>query len=192
VLDTEDNLVFEAHSTDYQRPAQLRELVEDHWAILKVGPALTFAMREALFALAHIESELVAQASRSNLIDVIERRMLADPTHWQGYYEDRGERSDGGSNSPLAQRTARRYSYSDRLRYYWAVDEIDAARQTLLANLDRTGIPLPLISQYLPTQYDRIRTGRLESTAQALVLDRVRDALRPYARACSTTGEVDD
>jgi D-tagatose-1,6-bisphosphate aldolase subunit GatZ/KbaZ len=193
VLDTEDNLVFEAHSTDYQRPAQLRELVEDHWAILKVGPALTFAMREALFALAYIESELVAQESRSNLIDVIERRMLADPTHWQGYYPDgRGERSDGGSNSPLAQRTARRYSYSDRLRYYWAVDEIDAARQTLLANLDRTGIPLPLISQYLPIQYDRIRTGRLESTAQALVLDRVRDALRPYARACSTTGEVDD
>jgi D-tagatose-1,6-bisphosphate aldolase subunit GatZ/KbaZ len=192
VLDTEDNLVFEAHSTDYQRPAQLRELVEDHWAILKVGPALTFAMREALFALAHIESELVALASRSNLIDVIERRMLADPTHWQGYYEDRGERSDGGSNSPLAQRTARRYSYSDRLRYYWAVDEIDAARQILLANLDRTGIPLPLISQFLPIQYDRIRTGRLESTAQALVIDRVRDALRPYARACSTTGEVDD
>jgi D-tagatose-1,6-bisphosphate aldolase subunit GatZ/KbaZ len=192
VLDTEDNLVFEAHSTDYQRPAQLRELVEDHWVILKVGPALTFAMREALFALARIESELVAQASRSNLIDVIERRMLDDPTHWQGYYEDRGERSDGVSNSPLAQRTARRYSYSDRMRYYWAVDEIDAARQILLANLDRTGIPLPLISQFLPIQYDRIRTGRLESTAQALVLDRVRDALRPYARACSTTGEVDD
>jgi len=182
VLDTEDNLVFEAHSTDYQRPAQLRELVEDHWAILKVGPALTFAMREALFALAHIESEIVAQASRSNLIDVIERRMLDDPTHWQGYYE----------GNPLAQRTARRYSYSDRLRYYWAVDEIDAARQTLLANLDHTGIPLPLISQFLPVQYDRIRTGRLESTAQALVVDRVRDALRPYARACSTTGEVDD
>jgi D-tagatose-1,6-bisphosphate aldolase subunit GatZ/KbaZ len=193
VLDTEDNLVFEAHSTDYQRPAQLRELVEDHWAILKVGPALTFAMREALFALAHVESELVEQESRSNLIDVVERRMLDDPTHWQGYYSDgRGERSDGGSNSPLAQRTARRYSYSDRLRYYWAVDEIDAARQTLLTNLDRTGIPLSLISQFLPVQYDRIRTGRLESTAQALVVDRVRDALRPYARACSTTGEVDD
>lgn len=179
VLDTEDNLVFEAHSTDYQRPAQLRELVEDHWAILKVGPGLTFAMREALFALAHIESEIVAEATRSNLIDVVEGRMLDDPTYWQGYY-------------PNADRTARRYSYSDRLRYYWAVDEIDAARQTLLANLDGTGIPLPLISQFLPVQYHRIRTGKLEPTAQALVVDRVRDALRPYARACSTTGEVDD
>jgi D-tagatose-1,6-bisphosphate aldolase subunit GatZ/KbaZ len=199
VLDTEDNLVFEAHSTDYQRPAQLRELVEDHWAILKVGPALTFAMREALFALAHIESELIAQPSRSNLIEVVERRMLADPTHWQGYYAEgrRGERSDGGSSGERSDggssgSVARRYSYSDRLRYYWAVDEIDAARQTLLTNLDRTGIPLPLISQYLPIQYGRIRAGRLDSTAQALVVDRVRDALRPYARACGTTGEVDD
>ncbi len=174
VLDSEPNLVFEAHSTDYQRPAQLRELVEDHWAILKVGPALTFAMREALFALARIESELLARPSRSNLIEVIERRMLADPTHWQGYYE----------GDPLAQRTARRYSYSDRLRYYWADAEIDAARETLLTNLDRTGIPLPLLSQFLPLQYDRIRAGHLETTAQAIVIDRIRDALRPYALAC--------
>ncbi len=150
VLDTEDNLVFEAHSTDYQRPAQLRELVEDHWAILKVGPALTFAMREALFALALIETELVPRPSRSNLVEVVERRMLAEPEHWQGYYE----------GDPIAQRTSRRYSYSDRLRYYWADDEVDAARRTLLANLDRTGIPLPLISQFLPIQYDRIRAGR--------------------------------
>jgi D-tagatose-1,6-bisphosphate aldolase subunit GatZ/KbaZ len=191
VLDTEPNLVFEAHSTDYQRPAQLRELVEDHWAILKVGPALTFAMREALFALARIEAELAPGPSESNLIEVIERRMLADPTHWQDYYE----------GDPLAQRTARRYSYSDRLRYYWADEQIEAARLALLTNLDRIGIPLPLISQFLPTQYDRIRSGQLEPSAQALVIDRVRDALRPYVRACNpstdesldlSTGAADD
>ena len=176
VLDGEDHLVFEAHSTDYQRPAQLRELVEDHWAVLKVGPALTFAMREALFALALIETELIPRPSRSNLIEVVERRMLAEPDHWQGYYSDRGD--------PLAQRTARRYSYSDRLRYYWADDEVDAARRTLLSNLDRTGIPMPLISQFLPYQYDRIRAGELEPVAQSLVIDRIRDAMRPYSRAC--------
>jgi D-tagatose-1,6-bisphosphate aldolase subunit GatZ/KbaZ len=187
VLDREDNLVFEAHSTDYQRPERLRELVEDHWAILKVGPALTFAMREALFALAHIETELVARPSRSNLIEVVERRMIAEPGYWEGYY--------GGDSR--AQRTARRYSYSDRLRYYWADAEVDAARRTLLANLDRTGIPLPLISQFLPYQYDRIRAGELEPAAQSLVIDRVRDALRPNARACHptpdpTTGAADE
>lgn len=178
VLDTEANLVFEAHSTDYQRPEQLRELVEDHWAILKVGPGLTFAMREALFALAMIEAELVPRTSRSNLVEVVERRMLAEPKYWEGYYE--GE--------PRAQRTARRYSYSDRLRYYWADPEVDAARRTLLENLDRTGIPLPLISQFLPGQYDRIRAGQLEPIPQALVIDRIRDAIRPYARACLTPG----
>ena len=176
VLDTEEQLVFEAHSTDYQRPAQLRELVEDHWAILKVGPALTFAMREALFALALIENELVSWPSRSNLVEVVERRMLSAPEYWQAYYQ----------GDPLAQRTARRYSYSDRLRYYWADDEVDAARQTLLANLDRIGIPLPLISQFLPAQYDRIRAGGLEPVAQSLVIDRIRDALSPYANACRT------
>jgi len=176
VLDTEEQLVFEAHSTDYQRPAQLRELVEDHWAILKVGPALTFAMREALFALAFIENELVSRPSRSNLVEVVERRMLSAPEYWQAYYQ----------GDPLAQRTARRYSYSDRLRYYWADDEVDAARQTLLVNLDRIGIPLPLISQFLPAQYDRIRAGGLEPVAQSLVIDRIRDALSPYANACRT------
>ncbi|MCV7422618.1 D-tagatose-bisphosphate aldolase, class II, non-catalytic subunit [Mycobacterium yunnanensis] len=178
VLDAEANLVFEAHSTDYQRPERLRELVEDHWAILKVGPGLTFAMREALFALATIEGELVPRTSRSNLVEVLERRMLAEPKYWEGYY--------GGP--PQAQRTARRYSYSDRLRYYWADPEVDAARRTLLENLDRTGVPLPLISQFLPGQYERIRAGHLEPTPQALVIDRIRDAIRPYARACLTSG----
>lgn len=180
VLDGEEHLVFEAHSTDYQRPEQLRQLVEDHWAILKVGPGLTFAMREALFALAMIEHELVPAPSRSNLVEVIERRMLAEPAQWQGYYE----------GDPLTQRNARRYSYSDRLRYYWADPEVDAARLALLANLDRTGIPLPLISQYLPVQYERIRTGELGSTAEDLVIDRTRDAMRPYADACRTTDHI--
>ncbi|BBY66728.1 D-tagatose-bisphosphate aldolase, class II, non-catalytic subunit [Mycolicibacterium helvum] len=179
ILDEEPHLVFEAHSTDYQRPAQLRELVEDHWAVMKVGPALTFAMREALFALSHIENELVPQPSRSNLIDVIERRMLANPEYWQGYYD----------GNPQNQRTARRYSYSDRLRYYWADDEVDAARRSLLDNLDDVGIPMPLISQFLPNQYDRIRAGELDPTASSLVIDRIRDAMRPYARAVSGVTE---
>ncbi|MEN5119146.1 class II D-tagatose-bisphosphate aldolase, non-catalytic subunit, partial [Luteimonas sp. TWI662] len=48
-------LVFEAHSTDYQTPEALAALVRDHFAILKVGPGLTFALREALWALDAIE-----------------------------------------------------------------------------------------------------------------------------------------
>lgn len=63
-----DHLVYEAHSTDYQTPHALSQLVDDHFAILKVGPGLTFALREALYALAGIEDELVAPAVRSGCV----------------------------------------------------------------------------------------------------------------------------
>ena len=51
------DLVFEGHSTDYQTKIKLREMVEDGVAILKVGPGLTFAAREGLYALSFIEDE---------------------------------------------------------------------------------------------------------------------------------------
>jgi D-tagatose-1,6-bisphosphate aldolase subunit GatZ/KbaZ len=179
VVDDHPGLVFEAHSTDYQTGARLRELVEDHWAILKVGPGLTFALREALFALAAIEDELVAAERRSDLVAVVERRMLAEPRWWQGYYE--GDERD--------QRLARRYSYSDRLRYYWPDPEIAAAQARLLENLAGVDVPLPLLSAHLPDQYTRVRDGELGLDPTGLAVDRVRDVLRAYARACTPTEE---
>ena len=174
VVDDNPGMVFEAHSTDYQTIERLTELVEDHWAVLKVGPGLTFALREALFALAAIEDELVDAADRSDLVAVVERRMLEEPKRWQGYYE----------GDLKAQRIARRYSYSDRLRYYWPDPQISAAQTRLLANLSAVDIPLPLLSQYLPDQYTRVRHGELAVQPTALAIDRVRDVLRGYAHAC--------
>ncbi|WP_104190742.1 D-tagatose-bisphosphate aldolase, class II, non-catalytic subunit [Cryobacterium sp. Y82] len=174
VLNDEPGLLFEAHSTDYQDQGRLAELVEDHWAILKVGPGLTFAMREALFALAKIEDELVPVDERSDLIDVIDGQMLAHPEYWEGYYE--GTATD--------QQIARRFSYSDRMRYYWPDAEIEQATNRLYANLAKLDIPLPLISQFLPDQYARVRAGTLAPEPRALVVDKIRDALRPYAYAC--------
>jgi D-tagatose-1,6-bisphosphate aldolase subunit GatZ/KbaZ len=176
VLDDEPDMVFEAHSTDYQLVEGLTALVRDHWAVLKVGPGLTFALREALFALAAIEDQLVAEGERSRLLDVIEERMLAEPATWQRYYE-------GDSDE---QRIARRFSYSDRMRYSLPDPAIEAARLRLFANLERTGIPEPLLSQYLPAQYARLRRGRLTADPRRLALDRVRDALRPYSTACGS------
>lgn len=175
VLDDEPDLVFEAHSTDYQRPEQLRELVEDHWAVLKVGPGLTFALREALFALAAVEDEIVAPSERSRLVDVVEQQMVAHPDYWENYY----------SGTSDEQRLARRYSYSDRMRYYWADTPVESARKALFDNLARVTVPLPLLSQHLPDQYRRIRAGRLTADPHEIAIDRVRDALRPYARACN-------
>ncbi|WP_375484084.1 D-tagatose-bisphosphate aldolase, class II, non-catalytic subunit [uncultured Jatrophihabitans sp.] len=175
VLDDAPHTVFEAHSTDYQTVERLTALVADHWAVLKVGPGLTFALREALFALAAIENELVTGPRRSRLPEVVEQTMVADPHWWDGYYPGDAE----------TQRLARRYSYSDRLRYYWPDDRIVAAVDVLFANLDQIEIPLPLLSAFLPKQYARVREGVLLATARDLAVDHVRDVLRDYARACS-------
>lgn len=175
VLGDEGQLVFEAHSTDYQTETNLTELVQDGWAILKVGPGLTFNLREGLFALAAIEDQLIEDpALRSNLEQVIEDVMLAEPGYWAPYYE----------GSAQEQKIARKFSYSDRLRYYLPHAAIVGAVNTLFTNLNHEGIPEPLISQYLPKQFERVREGLLEPTARELAMDRVRDALRPYAAAC--------
>jgi D-tagatose-1,6-bisphosphate aldolase subunit GatZ/KbaZ len=100
--------------------------------------------------------------------------MLENPGYWESYYE-------GGTDE---QRIARRYSYSDRLRYYWPDPQIAAAEARLYENLTAIQIPEPLISQFLPEQYTRVRAGELSSDPRSLVIDRVRDCLRPYARAC--------
>ncbi len=174
VLDGEPTLLFEAHSTDYQLPERLTALVEDHWFVLKVGPGLTFNLREGLFALAHIEDELIPARRRSDLRAVLEARMIADPARWAAYYPGDDD----------ARRIARRYSYSDRLRYYLPDADVAAAQDRLLRNLTGVDIPAPLIDQYLPAQYERVLRGQVPADPRALVMDRVRDALRPYAAAC--------
>jgi D-tagatose-1,6-bisphosphate aldolase subunit GatZ/KbaZ len=176
VLDDEPEMVFEAHSTDYQTPAALAHLVRDHWAVLKVGPGLTFALREALFALAAIEDALCEPAARSRLLDVLEQRMTARPEQW--------ERHHRGGDRALA--LARRYSYSDRSRYYWPDPAVHAAQERLLENLEAVEIPLPLLSQHLPLEYALVRAGALPREPRALVLDHIGAVLRDYRRACVT------
>ena len=172
-------LAFEAHSTDYQTEAALAALVARHFAILKVGPGLTFTLREALFALALIEAELVPAEQRSRLREMLEAAMLADPRHWQGHYP----------GSPDEQRFARAFSLSDRCRYYWPVPQLAAAVERLLANLTERPIPLPLLSQYLPRQHDAIREGRLAAEPRALVRAKVDEVAGVYARACGSSAE---
>jgi D-tagatose-1,6-bisphosphate aldolase subunit GatZ/KbaZ len=167
-------IVFEAHSTDYQRPKVYAELVQDGFAILKVGPALTFAMREALFALAAIELELVGAENGSQLMQVVDQTMLAEPASWKPYY--------GGDAQE--QKRLRVYSYSDRMRYYWNHPTVEAAVAALIKNLGRTNIPETMLSAYLPRQYQRVRESTLRNDAQALIVDKVRDVLRVYAAAC--------
>lgn len=168
-------LVFEAHSTDYQTQSALAALVRNHFAILKVGPGLTFALREALFALENIERLLINDENQhSRLGATVERRMRQNPAHWHKYYE--GDEAE--------KRLARRFSLSDRIRYYWPDPEVDQAVRRLFANLDAVDIPLPLISRFLPNQFRRVRCGELAPKAQGLAFDRVADVLRDYILAC--------
>ena len=169
-----DTLVFEAHSTDYQTPQSLRQLVIDHFAILKVGPALTFALREALFSLAAIEEELLPTKACSGLRHVLESVMLDRPEYWQSHYHGDGN----------ARRLARGYSYSDRVRYYWPDSQIDEAFERLVRNLADDPIPLPLISQYLPLQYVKVREGDLSATPRELIINHIQDILQQYHCAC--------
>ncbi len=177
MVEAYDTLVFEAHSTDYQTPQSLRQLVKDHFAILKVGPALTFALRETLFSLAAIEEELLPAKTCSGLRHVLESVMLDRPEYWQSHYHGDGH----------ARRLARGYSYSDRVRYYWPDSQIDDAFERLVRNLADEPIPLPLISQYLPLQYVKVREGNINATPRELIISHIQDILQQYHAACHGT-----
>lgn len=168
------NIAFEAHSTDYQNEQAYIDLVKDHFAILKVGPQLTFALREALFALSYIEEELIPVEQRSFLRDVCEQEMLELPKNWQRFYPVPASKGS----------LYRRYSYSDRIRYYWNQPRIEQAVERMFENLNLAGIPLPLISQFLPEQYRDIRNNLLGVTAQELVKAKIKQVTEVYAQAC--------
>jgi D-tagatose-1,6-bisphosphate aldolase subunit GatZ/KbaZ len=170
-------LVYEAHSTDYQRPGALREMVEDHFAILKVGPWLTFAFREAVFALSAIERDWLGGrrgVRRSRVREALEEVMLLNPAHWKAYYPR--EEPEG--------HFARQYSYSDRCRYYWPEAAVQKETDLLLANLSNTEMPWTLLSQYLPQQYEAIRAGAIPNRAKNVIEDRIRRVLKVYSAAC--------
>jgi D-tagatose-1,6-bisphosphate aldolase subunit GatZ/KbaZ len=182
--ESKGRLVFEAHSTDYQPEAALRALVEDRFAILKVGPELTFAYREAVFALEAVERELLerrAPESLSGARAALDRAMCADPRHWKAWYGD-------GDAETLRERRA--WSLSDRARYYWPVPQVQQAVERLFANLDAVRLPQGLASQYLPWACEAAdgapRPGRASSVARL----RVRRVLARYARAVAGSRPV--
>jgi D-tagatose-1,6-bisphosphate aldolase subunit GatZ/KbaZ len=170
-------LVYEAHSTDYQKPMALAQMVKDHFAILKVGPWLTFAFREAVFALSAIERELVGRRRGVRLSQVgeaLEAAMLSNPVYWRSYYH--------GSEEEM--RLARMYSYSDRCRYYWGDATVQQELAQLHANIDAVPPPATVVSQYLPLQYEAIRSGRLRARAEDMIQEHILTVLRVYAAAC--------
>ncbi|MBV8495264.1 MAG: D-tagatose-bisphosphate aldolase, class II, non-catalytic subunit [Gammaproteobacteria bacterium] len=177
-LADEPQLVFEAHSTDYQRPEALAALVRDHFAVLKVGPALTFALREALWALDRIEREWLGDERSSRVRETVLGAMRADPTHWGRYYHGTGR----------ALELELEYSLSDRIRYYWPVPAVAASVARLIASFANGVPPLALLRQYLPAAYAAVRAGALRTDAASLLVHHIGQVLGEYSRACAWNG----
>ena len=177
-LSSHPEVVFEAHSTDYQSPQALAHMVEDHFAILKVGPWLTFAFREAILGLSAIERELFGKMSSrriSQVREALDAAMLRDPSHWRSYYH--------GDEDQV--RRDRIYAFSDRCRYYWYQPEVQGEIARLLENVGAEPIPFTLISQYLPLEYEAIRSGELTVVPKRMIQYHIRRVLRVYSAACA-------
>ena len=100
--------------------------------------------------------------------------MIEHPDNWQKFYQV----------APEQEMLYRRYSYSDRIRYYWNNSEIESAVAQLFVNLAESTIPLPLLSQFLPEQYRLIRGNQLDNTPQELVKAKIKQVTESYAQAC--------
>ena len=154
--------------------AVVRALVRDHFAILKVGPAVTFALREAVWALDAIDREWHGEARCANVRTAILDAMHADPRHWRKYYHDTGH----------ALHLQLQYSLSDRIRYYWPHAAVVAALERLRAAFEGGTPPLALLSQYLPAAHAAVRAGAIPARMTDLVIHHVRQVLSHYSRAC--------
>ena len=177
LIESINGMVYEAHSTDYQTRSALQHLVEDHYAILKVGPALTFAYREAIYALTLIEEELSVNHrdwQLSNIINTLEEVMLDNPEYWQEYY----------LGTEQMKKSSRHYSFSDRIRYYWPEKRVQKSLNRLSNNLQNAEIPLSLLSQYLPDQFHNIRLGKLDNKPKSIIHDSISRVLLDYDFAC--------
>jgi len=167
-------VAFEAHSTDYQSAANLRALVEDHFAVLKVGPALTNAYREGVFALSYIEDELLGDQAASGVRRALDAAMCNQPAHWVDFY----------AGDATEQHRARQFSRSDRSRYYWPERSVASAVERMTANLRTATIPEELLAQFMPVQYRRLREGTLTNDPDALVRGKIEEVLDDYLAAC--------
>ena len=172
-LEEYPEIAFEGHSTDYQSAECLKQMVEDGIVILKVGPALTYGLREALFALSMMEKELVPAEECANFPDVLEKVMLENPGNWKKHYH--------GDEKQL--KLARKYSFSDRARYYIGQPEVKASIDKLFENLRKYEIPMNMLHQYMPLQYLKVRDNVIAKDPKALAIDGIVEFVHDYEYA---------
>ena len=168
-LQDDPHICLEAHSTDYQNPAAYPRLAALGFAFQKVGPALTFAWREALYALDKMRAQQGGQHGPS-LPKVMEQLMQAEPKHWQGHYP-----ADADNLTSLLH-----LGLADRIRYYWPHPQAEAAVAALFADLGRLSLDDSAILHHFAQSELASARQSSQSLPYALALGRVQSALRPY------------
>lgn len=171
-LQSQPSIAFEAHSTDYQYDAVFRALAERHFAILKVGPALTFAYRRAVYALDQLSPWYADERDGRAVAQAMEALMSANPDSWSSHYH-------GSAHDQYVQR---HFGYADRIRYYWPNQPAQEVVRDLLDALpDRMAAPIlqqafseETIARAQPLQ------AKAGSLAKALIWSEIQAALMPY------------
>ncbi len=169
VLDDWPGVCLEAHSTDYQMPAVFPRLCELGFAFLKVGPALTFANRRAIYGLDELAGQMGWREGPS-VPAVMEALMLAAPMHWQAHYH-----AAGGDLQ-----VQRHFGLADRIRYYWPQTGAQSAIDALMRSLAGRDLPDPMLQQAFSRQVIAAARRMGGPLPQALILAEVQSALRPY------------
>lgn len=154
---------LEAHSTDYQDPDVFPRLAKLGFAFQKVGPALTFAYREALYGLDQLANP------KGALQSTMEEVMLDDPSRWQGHYS--------GTEEELYQQ--RHFGLADRIRYYWPTPKAQAAVNSLLSSFDTPVSDGTLQTVFDADVLDRAESGSGDQTTR-LIDAHIALALEPY------------
>lgn len=166
-------MTYEVHAADYQKPDLLKEMVADRFNLLKIGPCLTFALRQTLYALAHIEEALPGIEHSSHLRQTMEAIMIQDPLYWRS--------NDQRTPEELAY--IRHFGLRDRIRYYWSHPRARKAVNQLLYNLNRS-IPRALMEQYLPDLPENLLPAQKAFMPETAINFRLHKVLKPYRDAC--------
>jgi Predicted tagatose 6-phosphate kinase len=106
---------------------------------------------------------------------VIDEVMLNEPDYWKKYYRPTWSQAMVDIH----------FSLSDRIRYYWPHPRIRQSVEKLIANLSATSLPLGLISQFMPVQFERLSMNEIAATPQNLIIDKIQDVLRAYRFGCT-------
>jgi len=154
---------LEAHSTDYQDPRVFPRLAELGFAFQKVGPALTFAYREALYGLDQLRSP------KGQLQDRMEKVMLDERSKWDSHYS--------GDDAALYQQ--RHFGLADRIRYYWPAPSASTAVEELKNDLPTTLPDIALEQVFGRDVLDRSEK-LIGSQVQRIIDAQIEIALEPY------------